>query len=335
MTPELPEKRRFISLRVKLLVGFTLLFTVVFAIAFYWFYTFATNTALQQIEADMVATLDGAIRLIDGDAFAAMAQEAERRADGFTDDPRFWAHQQWLETVHALEPRAYPYSWVRGDANVENEVLFIGDILRLTDPEDATVFREPYITEGSMISGMEALWEDLEPYEDKWGHWISAYAPIRNAAGEAVGGLGVDFKADYIFQVQDAIKDRVFVSFLITYLTLFTLVYLISRTLTRPIIRLTDVAQEVAEGNYDQDMRALYGGRTHDEVDALAQVFEMMVNKVRAREEGLKRQVQELRIEIDEVKKARQVAEITESDYFRDLREKARTLRDQSREDRP
>lgn len=60
MTPELPEKRRFISLRVKLLVGFTLLFTVVFAIAFYWFYTFATKTALQQIEADMVSTLDGA-----------------------------------------------------------------------------------------------------------------------------------------------------------------------------------------------------------------------------------------------------------------------------------
>lgn len=330
MAQELSKKKRFISLRVKLLVGFTLLFTIVFAIAFYWFYTFATKTALRQIEADMVSTLEGALKGIDGDTFAAMAREAERRADGLSDDPRYWEHHRWLETVHDLEPRANPYSWVRGDSQVERQVLFIGDILRTLQPEKATIFREPYITEGSMITGMVTLWKDLEPYQDKWGHWISAYAPIRNAAGESVGGLGIDFRADYVFEVQQAIKDRIFVSFLITYVTLFSLVYVISRTLTRPIIQLTAIAQEVAEGNYEQDLHPLYKGRIQDEVAALAQVFELMVNKVRAREEGLKRQVQQLRIEIDEVKKARQVAEITETDYFRDLRQKARELRQQS-----
>ena len=35
----------FISLRIKLLIGFTLLFTVVFAVAFYWFYQFSTDLA--------------------------------------------------------------------------------------------------------------------------------------------------------------------------------------------------------------------------------------------------------------------------------------------------
>jgi hypothetical protein len=38
--------------------------------------------------------------------------------------------------------------------------------------------------------------------------------------------------------------------------------------------------------------------------------------------------VQELKIEIDQVKKARQVAEITETDYFRELTSKAQRLRD-------
>jgi hypothetical protein len=37
--------------------------------------------------------------------------------------------------------------------------------------------------------------------------------------------------------------------------------------------------------------------------------------------------VQALRIEIDESRKARQVAEITETDYFQDLQRKARRLR--------
>jgi hypothetical protein len=45
------------------------------------------------------------------------------------------------------------------------------------------------------------------------------------------------------------------------------------------------------------------------------------------REQTLHRQIQELRIEIDMAKKERQVAEITESDYFQELREKARGLR--------
>ncbi len=45
------------------------------------------------------------------------------------------------------------------------------------------------------------------------------------------------------------------------------------------------------------------------------------------REQALHRQIEELRIEIDMAKKERQVAEITESDYFQELREKARELR--------
>ncbi len=65
-----------------------------------------------------------------------------------------------------------------------------------------------------------------------------------------------------------------------------------------------------------------------DSLGQLARVFQKMAREVHERENRLKQQVQELRIEIDEVKKARQVAEITETDYFRDLSEKAQRLRE-------
>jgi hypothetical protein len=48
--------------------------------------------------------------------------------------------------------------------------------------------------------------------------------------------------------------------------------------------------------------------------------------EVAARELRLKEQVRQLAIEIDERKKAAQVAEITESDYFRCLQERVRDL---------
>jgi CheY-like chemotaxis protein len=68
-----------------------------------------------------------------------------------------------------------------------------------------------------------------------------------------------------------------------------------------------------------------------DSLGQLARVFQNMARQVYAREQSLRQQVQELRIEIDEVKKVRQVAEITETEYFRDLRARAQRLRQRDR----
>jgi len=45
------------------------------------------------------------------------------------------------------------------------------------------------------------------------------------------------------------------------------------------------------------------------------------------REQGLRQQIQQLRIEIDEVKRQKQVDEIVETDFFQSLQAKARALR--------
>lgn len=49
--------------------------------------------------------------------------------------------------------------------------------------------------------------------------------------------------------------------------------------------------------------------------------------EVYLREEGLRRQIETLHIQIDEVKRTRQVSQITESDYFRRLQTRAKELR--------
>ena len=52
-----------------------------------------------------------------------------------------------------------------------------------------------------------------------------------------------------------------------------------------------------------------------------------MADKVRQREQSLKRQVEALKIEIDETKRKKQVSEIADSDFFRELQAKARDMR--------
>ncbi|MEZ4610000.1 MAG: hypothetical protein R2838_07085 [Caldilineaceae bacterium] len=60
----------FLSLRIKLVLGFTLVFNAVFVLTFIWFYSFASNSATNQIRADLVDTLNGALAGIDGNEFA-------------------------------------------------------------------------------------------------------------------------------------------------------------------------------------------------------------------------------------------------------------------------
>ena len=45
------------------------------------------------------------------------------------------------------------------------------------------------------------------------------------------------------------------------------------------------------------------------------------------REQSLRQEIHQLRIEIDEVKRRKQVAEIVESDSFKEIQEKARAMR--------
>ncbi|MFN8458823.1 MAG: DUF3365 domain-containing protein [Anaerolineae bacterium] len=66
-----------------------------------------------------------------------------------------------------------------------------------------------------------------------------------------------------------------------------------------------------------------------DELGHLAQVFQRMASEVFTRTQNLKQQVQELRIQINEIKRQEQVSEVVETDFFRDLQAKADTMRSQ------
>ncbi len=104
---------------------------------------------------------------------------------------------------------------------------------------------------------------------------------------------------------------------------------LLAQSVSRPLLRLTGAARAMEAGQLSRRQAAeLEAENGTDEVSCLSQMFGRMSQEVISREERLREQVEQLRIEIDESKKAKQVEEITGSDYFRDLQEKARQLRE-------
>lgn len=90
--------------------------------------------------------------------------------------------------------------------------------------------------------------------------------------------------------------------------------------------RVTEAATAVENESFDTETLAPVMARG-DALGNLARVFERMAREVRAREEKLKQQVHELKIEIDQTKQAKKVSEITGSEYFQSLRSQAESLR--------
>ncbi len=102
----------------------------------------------------------------------------------------------------------------------------------------------------------------------------------------------------------------------------------------RQFQQVTAAAAAVEAGIYEPEALNEAAQRA-DDLGTLARVFQRSIREVQAREQSLQQQVAELRIEIDQAKQARQVAEITDTDYFQRLRRKTSELRAAHRADRP
>lgn len=94
----------------------------------------------------------------------------------------------------------------------------------------------------------------------------------------------------------------------------------------RNVARVTTAAAAVEAGEFEPESLEDVAERS-DGLGQLARVFQSMAREVFAREQRLKQQIRQLRIELDTSGQARQVAEITETEYFRRIQGEAQELR--------
>lgn len=108
---------------------------------------------------------------------------------------------------------------------------------------------------------------------------------------------------------------------------------LVAQAINRPLLRLTKAAELMEAGELDEEqIKELKESQDDDEIGHLSRLFGKMAQEVVQREVRLRRQVEELKIKIDEDKKQEAIDEITETDFFRDLQDKSRNLRSRRQE---
>lgn len=96
--------------------------------------------------------------------------------------------------------------------------------------------------------------------------------------------------------------------------------------------QVTDAAAAIESGHFETAQINHLQDRD-DALGALARVFSRMAREIEAREARLRSQVEQLRIEIDEGKRKKEVQAITSTDYFAGLQSRAAEFRSRRKED--
>jgi hypothetical protein len=332
--------KRYVSLRIKIWLGFVLIFTPVFVASYYWFYEYTTARVFQGISDSLVDTVNGAVKVMDVDGFVKLYQEestsdpncspATGEAKGYypEDNPLYIEHVNWLYTVQMISPNTRIYTYVKGPGPAD--IVAIGSTGYFREPRGGFKFCELYNSQGKteIAEGLIRRVDRWDIYSDSFGSWITTYQPIIDSNGRNVGAIGVDISADYVTQVKQRILINGAIAFVLSYVLIFLLVYWFSGLMTRPIVSLAGIAKEIGEGKYEQEWTQVDKiGSVRDEINTLTSVFHSMVNKVAEREKSLRARVAQLEIMIDRSKLETQVQEIVDSDFFQDLRAKVRDMR--------
>ena len=175
-----------------------------------------------------------------------------------------------------------------------------------------------------------------------------AYAPVPYHSGRYEGagsfgwvGLGADVRTFHQAAtlvgaaIQEKVRTLTIVTLAVSILTALAVLFisrLLARQIAVPIQGLIEAAHSVERGEFQLDFfEPLIQVPSEDEIAQLARVFHQMALRVWEREQQLRQEVQYLRIEIDEVRKVKQVAEITETEYFQHLREHAQEMRERAK----
>jgi methyl-accepting chemotaxis protein len=170
--------------------------------------------------------------------------------------------------------------------------------------------------------------ERVETYYD--GRFLKVMAPIIDAKGAVTGGTLLAIPVE---RVEDALRQQLQLTALVAAVVLsigLLVSVILARRVTQPVARLTAAAADIEAGTFEVEKLSAIAQRP-DELGQLGRVFQRMAREVYAREQRLKQEVQQLRIEIDEVKKVRQVAEITDTEYFQHLQEHAAKMREKAK----
>ena len=206
--------------------------------------------------------------LVDGDLHQSVVDGGRKDAPGYE---TIRSQLTKIQGTNQLKDPVYTLVDVRGDT-ARFAVISMWDV-PLGEPYRLVPDIQPVLQR--VLKDGAAAYTDI--YRNEHGTWITAFAPVKNAAGQTVAALDVDFRADVYLAELAAVRRRLYLHSLAAGVLALGAGILLARHITRPLAQLATVARGVVEGDLT--------GRLHisarDEIGMLGNVFYLMVERLR------------------------------------------------------
>lgn len=268
-----------LGIRTKLILGFTVLSAVVSALTARGIYTNLTSQTLNDYRSRVLGVARLAAYLQTGDDFAQISSGQ----DAFYDKVK----AQNIKILNSDPTLIYVYT-MRKDAQ---GIYFVVDAAR--NPSAASPYGARYTAPpATLVDNFDTMKEAIVVptiYNDEFGSFLSAYAPIFNSFGDRVGVLGVDISAETLYQRENVIFQQSILVFLFALGIGAFFGAVAGNALTEPIIKLTQTASEFAAGNLDQNIEI----SSQDEIGKMADTFNKMAGEIKGLITGLEGRVTE------------------------------------------
>lgn len=173
------------------------------------------------------------------------------------------------------------YMYTLKPASYDPKKLLIA-VSAANTPEETSPIGTPYNSSFSHEIGDHIL-ENYSPKEfisDKWGTWLSAFAPMYDKEGRYIATLGIDISAEDIeYQLFVLIKIIIY-AFLLSFALSILSAFLLSKRVTRSLDTIRLVIDEISNGDFSQRLHL----ETEDEFGDLADSINEMTDGLKERD---------------------------------------------------
>ncbi len=234
------------------------------------------NTAREQ-QVESIRT-----RVRDYAALGAMSVPAEDHARLLApEDEESEAYARIAETLRGIKANSsdieFVYTFRRSD---DGSIVFVVD----ADEEDKSHLGEVYDDATPLMEqaarGLSAPAVEEDFYQDQWGTFLSAYAPIRTPDGRLDAVIGVDISAGNVQAMSTTLLWHMSLCFAAITAAMIPGIFLFARSMVRPITGCVDFTKHLARGDFSLDVPDGILARA-DEIGDLGRAYGSMIANTR------------------------------------------------------
>ncbi|MHB0913728.1 MAG: HD domain-containing phosphohydrolase [Armatimonadota bacterium] len=240
------------------------------------FYLGARHSLRQEVRSKLTALAKTAALQIDPEAHSRIRTRADESSE------EYLKLQSLLRRIQKANPEIR-YIYTMRKTGKKNIWQFVGD----TDEDPSHVGDEYDVSDyPEMRRAFSGPIADLEPSNDQWGTFLSAYAPIRNPRGRAEAIVGLDMSIQQLEREEHSLQTAAVKNMLAALIASIVLSIVVTRAMLKPIHIFSAATNRIRNG--DLDFQVDFS--SSDEIGRLAEDFNHMIT---ALEDGRRRLIEQ------------------------------------------